>query len=89
MPLTTMQEMSIWSSGKCRCSYCGKFRKESDFPDQPSREYFTDRTGNIFGSYGIDPACSSCLPSIKEAFTKLQAYKQKMQERLNSTQEEK
>ena len=65
MSLTTQQTMSIYSTGKCRCSYCGRFRKEEDFPDQPAREYFD--VGGMRGSISADPMCRNCIEKYKGA----------------------
>lgn len=64
MALSMMQRMSIMDGyGRCRCSYCGKFRKESDFPDQPAHAYFGDGK-SISGQISVSPACSSCFQDV-------------------------
>jgi hypothetical protein len=51
MALSMMQEMSIHdANGNCRCPYCGKYRKRSDFDDQPGNIPFgggVNGTGHI------------------------------------------
>jgi hypothetical protein len=59
MALSMMQTMSIWSSGRCKCPHCGKFRKETDFEDQPK---VANIAGNGFVAHvHLEPACKFCI----------------------------
>jgi hypothetical protein len=59
MALSMMQEMAIRDDdGRCRCPWCGKFRREEDFETQPGHL--------VFGSgmqlqMHIAPKCKGCM----------------------------
>lgn len=59
MALSMRQEMEIWSSGRCKCPLCGKFRKPQDFPDQPPAAHWGDSTMQIRMS--LLPGCYKCV----------------------------
>lgn len=64
MTFSYMQEMNIRDiNGNCRCPYCGKYRKRSDFPDQPGHIDFGDN--KVRGHIHVDPACRFCLETEK------------------------
>ena len=65
MSLSMMQEMMIRdNSGRCRCPWCGKYRKESDFPEQNHHANFGNE--KLYGHIHVPPMCNDCLPG-KEA----------------------
>ena len=57
----TQTLLTLDKQGRFRCSYCGKFRRESDFPDQPAHEHFSNSEGTITGHVHVAPACASCF----------------------------
>ncbi len=58
--LTMMQEMSIRDiNGNCRCPYCGKYRKRSDFPDQPG--HMTFGSNDVIVHAHVAAACRFCI----------------------------
>ena len=62
--LSMMQEMAVRdSNGNCRCPYCGKYRRHSDFEKQPGHAPIGcgDR---IFGHVHVAPACKFCLNEL-------------------------
>lgn len=60
MALSMLQEMSIHDvNGNCRCPYCGKYRKRSDFDDQPGH---VDIGGPRFVAHcHVGAACRFCM----------------------------
>ena len=69
-----MQEMSIRDArGNCQCPWCGKYRKRSDFEEQPGHVDFgsetvsgliplTAHSGVTFRVHAhVAPACRFCL----------------------------
>lgn len=57
--LTYMQQMSVHDdSGRCRCPWCGRFRKLDDFPDQPAA---VEIGGSMRIHMHVAPACRECL----------------------------
>ena len=59
--LSYMQEMSIRDiNGNCRCPYCGKYRKRSDFERQAGHVPLIGG-GAIRGHIHVAPACRYCL----------------------------
>lgn len=66
MTLSMMQEMAIRDcNGNCRCPYCGKYRKRSEFPDQPGHLGWDNEYGA--GHIHVAPACAYCYEDESEA----------------------
>ena len=60
MNLSYMQEISIRDNhGRCRCPYCGKYRRREDFHEQPVHIRFGDKADG--GLLHVAPACIFCL----------------------------
>jgi hypothetical protein len=60
MSLSMNQQLAMRDvNGNCKCPYCGKYRKESDFPDQPAHVSFGD--AKIRGHISVPPACKFCI----------------------------
>lgn len=59
MALNMMQTMAIWETGKCKCPVCGKYRKETDFPDQPSSVNVNNERMHVH--VHLEPRCYKCL----------------------------
>lgn len=55
------QTMEIWSSGRCKCPRCGKFRKPEDFLDQPPAAHYADADMKI--RISLIPGCYKCVPA--------------------------
>ena len=65
MTLSMMQEMSIRDvNGNCRCPYCGKYRKRSDFDEQPGHVPIGDGV-NVVGHIHIGAACRFCIEEME------------------------
>lgn len=62
-----MQTMEIWSTGKCKCPRCGKFRKPTDFPDQPAAINIRDSQAWIH--MHIAPGCYKCVEAPNAELT--------------------
>jgi hypothetical protein len=64
MSLSYMQEMGIREpNGQCRCPYCGKFRKRSDFPEQSGHiEFKVGDPVAVMGHIHVPPSCRFCMP---------------------------
>ncbi|MBW2003062.1 MAG: hypothetical protein JRI72_00395 [Deltaproteobacteria bacterium] len=60
--LSVMQELSIRDDrGNCRCPYCGKYRKRSEFEEQSPHVPLIDAGSKIMGHLHVPAACKYCL----------------------------
>lgn len=59
MALSHMAELALWEEGRCKCPRCGKYRKRSDIPDQPT--YITAVFDGVEAHIHTAPGCKYCL----------------------------
>jgi len=78
MALSYLQEASIRDrKGNCRCPYCGKYRKRSEFQDQAYNIPFGKK--GMGGHISVPPACVYCLELSDDQPTKHEPECQKKQ----------
>lgn len=66
MALSMMQEMSIRDArGNRQCPWCGKYRKRSDFEEQPGHVDFGSEAVRVRAH--VAPACRFCWVGQTEA----------------------
>jgi len=61
MALSEMQQLMIRDAdGRCRCPYCGKFRKETDFLEQNGHVVLGNKA-DVQACLHVAPACFACM----------------------------